>query len=90
VHALPGILREAHLRTVRVPEKAGSAGKMIGELALRTRTGASIVGIQRDKESLVNPGADEELRAGDEILLLGSDDHLASAEKLLSADSQQP
>jgi monovalent cation:H+ antiporter-2, CPA2 family len=88
VHALPAILREAHLRTVRVPEKGGSAGRMIGELALRTRTGASIVGIQRDKESLVNPGADEELRAGDEILLLGSDDHLASAEKLLSTDSQ--
>jgi CPA2 family monovalent cation:H+ antiporter-2 len=89
-HALPGILREAHLRTVRIPKQAGSAGKMIGELALRTRTGASIVGIQRDKESLVNPGADEELRAGDEILLLGSDDHLESAEKLLCAETQQP
>jgi K+:H+ antiporter len=89
VNALPGILREAHLRTVRVPEHGGTAGKMIGELALRTRTGASIVGIQRDEGSLVNPGADEELRAGDEILLLGSDDHLESAEKLLSADSQQ-
>lgn len=89
VHALPGILREAHLRTVRIPEQGGSGGRMIGELALRTRTGASIVGIQRDKESLVNPGADEELRAGDEILLLGSDDHLASAEKLLTTDSEQ-
>jgi CPA2 family monovalent cation:H+ antiporter-2 len=89
VQALPGILREAHLRTVRIPEKGGSAGKMIGELALRTRTGASIVGIQRDKESLVNPGADEELRVGDEILLLGSDEHLVSAEKLLSTDSQE-
>lgn len=85
VHALPAILREAHLRTVRVPETGGSAGKMIGELALRTRTGASIVGIQRGEGSLVNPGPDEELRAGDEILLLGSDEHLESAQKLLSA-----
>jgi CPA2 family monovalent cation:H+ antiporter-2 len=87
-HALPGILREAHLRTVRIPGQGVTVGKMIGELALRTRTGASIVGIQRDNESLVNPGADEELRAGDEILLLGSDDHLASAEKLLRSDSE--
>jgi CPA2 family monovalent cation:H+ antiporter-2 len=87
--ALPGILREAHLRTVRIPAHSGSVGKMIGELALRTRTGASIVGIQRNEESLVNPGADEELRAGDEILLLGTDDHLTSAEKLLSKDSEQ-
>jgi hypothetical protein len=37
----------------------------------------------------VNPGADEELRPGDEILLLGSDDHLGSAEKLLTSNSEQ-
>jgi CPA2 family monovalent cation:H+ antiporter-2 len=89
LHALPTLLRESHLRAFRIPEHSGSAGKLIGELGLRTRTGASIVGIQRDKESLVNPGADEELRAGDEILLIGSDDHLASAEKLLSANAQE-
>ena len=83
-HSLPAILREAQLRTVRVPEKAGAAGKLIGELALRTRTGASIVGIQRDETSLINPGPDEELRAGDDVLLLGSQAHLDSAQKLLN------
>lgn len=86
--ALPAILRDAHLRTVRLPETGGSAGKLIGELALRTRTGASIVGIQRANSSIINPGPDEELRPGDDILLLGSDDHLESARKLLSRDSQ--
>ena len=85
-HALPAILREAQLRTVRVPEKAGAAGKLIGELALRTRTGASIVGIQRDEASLINPGPDEELRAGDDVLLLGNQGHLDSAQKLLNDD----
>jgi CPA2 family monovalent cation:H+ antiporter-2 len=85
-HSLPAILREAQLRTVRVSEKAGAAGKLIGELALRTRTGASIVGIQRDAASLINPGPDEELRAGDDVLLLGNQGHLDSAEKLLNDD----
>jgi CPA2 family monovalent cation:H+ antiporter-2 len=82
--SLPAILRGAELRTVRIPEQADAAGKLIGELALRTRTGASIVGIQRDETSLVNPGPDEELRAGDDLLLLGSQDHLDSAQKLLN------
>jgi CPA2 family monovalent cation:H+ antiporter-2 len=82
--SLPAILRGAELRTVRILEQADAAGKLIGELALRTRTGASIVGIQRDETSLVNPGPDEELRAGDDVLLLGSQDHLDSAQKLLN------
>ena len=85
--SIPAILREAELRTVRVPENGGAAGKLIGELALRSRTGASIVGIQRDGISLVNPGPDEELRAADDVLLLGSHGHLDSAEKLLNGGS---
>ena len=87
VRSLPAILRDAQVRTVRVPENAGAAGKLIGELALRTRTGASIVGIQRDEASLINPGPDEELRAGDDVLLLGSEGHLDSAQKLLNENS---
>ncbi len=82
--SLPAILRAAELRTVRIPETADAAGKLIGELALRTRTGASIVGIQRDETSLINPGPDEELRVGDDVLLLGSQSHLDSAQKLLN------
>ncbi len=76
---LPPMLREATLATVRLPEQTRAAGKLIGELRLRTATGASIVGIQRDGAALINPGPEEELRAGDEILLLGSEAHLAAA-----------
>ncbi len=69
--------------TVRLPENNSAVGKLIGELRLRTETGASIVGIQRDGSSLINPGPDEELRAGDEILLLGNEEHLQSAQRRL-------
>lgn len=92
--AMPSILREAELTTVRLSEDAGIAGKLIGELQLRTATGASIVGIQRDGESIINPGPDEELRAGDEVLLLGSESQLDAARRMMdgSADatSAQP
>ena len=52
-------------------------------MQLRTLTGASVVGIDREGASLVNPGADEELREGDRLLLLGSPRQLDSARGLI-------
>jgi CPA2 family monovalent cation:H+ antiporter-2 len=66
-----------------LPPASAHHGKLIGELRLRTLTGASIVGIQRGGTNLVNPGPDEEVRNGDELLLLGSEAHLDSARKFL-------
>ncbi|MBK6539657.1 MAG: hypothetical protein IPG09_18530 [Ignavibacteria bacterium] len=37
--------------------------KLISELRLRSITGATIIGIERDGKSIVNPEADEELAA---------------------------
>ena len=81
---LPAMMRDAQIATIRIGKAASIAGKLIGELRLRTNTGASIVGIQRGDESIINPGPDEELRADDEVLLLGSETHLDAARKLLS------
>ena len=58
--------------------------KLIRELALRTATGASIVGIQRDGAAVINPGPDEELLVGDEILLIGTAEQLIAARTQLS------
>src|SRR5262249_12215255 len=70
--ALPPLLREADLETVAIAAESPAAGKLIRELQLRTQTGASIVGIERDGGSILNPGPDEELRGGDQVLLLGN------------------
>jgi CPA2 family monovalent cation:H+ antiporter-2 len=79
--ALPPLLREADLETVSVAPGSPAVGKLIRELELRTRTGASIVGIERNGASLINPGPDEELQAGDQIVLLGSRSQLDAAVK---------
>lgn len=71
------LLSHAQLRVVPVEQDSPVAGKLIRELELRSRTGASVVGIERNGENIVNPGPDEELRAGDKLLLLGSSDQLA-------------
>jgi Putative regulatory, ligand-binding protein related to C-terminal domains of K+ channels len=80
---LPGLLREANLRTIQIAGDSSAAGKLIHELQLRTQTGASIVGIERNGSSLINPGPDESLQAGDVVLLLGSQEQLKSAENAL-------
>lgn len=76
------LLSHAQLRVFAVTADSPAAGRLIRELSLRSRTGASAVGIERNGESIVNPGPDEELRAGDKLLLLGSSDQLAQATQL--------
>jgi K+:H+ antiporter len=81
---LPSLLREANLETVALTPDSPVVGKLIRELQLRTQTGASIVGIERTGGNLINPGPDEELQAGDQVLLLGSRAQLVAARQALS------
>jgi CPA2 family monovalent cation:H+ antiporter-2 len=87
--SLPPLLREARLETVEVRSGTEAAGKMIAELRLRTQTGASIVGIERNGNSIVNPGPHEELESGDQVLLIGSEEQLQAATELLTARKSQ-
>jgi CPA2 family monovalent cation:H+ antiporter-2 len=87
--SLPPLLREARLETVEVKPGTEATGKMIAELKLRTQTGASVVGIERHGNSIVNPGPDEELESGDQILLIGSEEQLEAAKKLLTAPKNE-
>jgi CPA2 family monovalent cation:H+ antiporter-2 len=82
---LPTLLRDASLTTVRLEASQAAVGKLIRELKLRTQTGASIVGIERPNgSSVINPGPDEELLAGDGILLLGNSAQLEAAKAYLA------
>jgi CPA2 family monovalent cation:H+ antiporter-2 len=86
--ALQALLREADLETVIIARDSPPAGKLIHELELRTRTGASIVGIERGGAKIINPSADEELQAGDQALRLGTRNQLAAAKAILSKPKQ--
>jgi CPA2 family monovalent cation:H+ antiporter-2 len=81
--ALQSLLREADLETMTIVAGSPAAGRLIRELELRTRTGASIVGIERNGKSIVNPSADEELAPGDRVLMLGNQSQLEAARKCL-------
>jgi CPA2 family monovalent cation:H+ antiporter-2 len=83
---LRSLLRDAHLETISIKAGSNAASKLIRELQLRTRTGGSIVAIERDGVSIINPGPDEELLPGDKVLVLGNRDQLDQAKAVLSGE----
>jgi len=82
--APPSLLQETDLELVTLAPDSSAAGKRIRELELRTRTGASIVGIQRDDTKIFNPDPDEELHPGDQVLLVGTRTQLDLAKAKLA------
>jgi CPA2 family monovalent cation:H+ antiporter-2 len=84
--ALQSLVRDADLEAVSIKQNSPAAGKLIRELELRTRTGASIVGVQRGDTRIINPGPDEEILSGDQVLLLGTQAQLAAGGKALTGN----
>jgi CPA2 family monovalent cation:H+ antiporter-2 len=87
---IPAMMREAKLKVVALRQDSPGAGKLIVELRLRTETGASIVGIERGGENIVNPAPDEELLPGDRVLLLGTRGQLEAAARALGGTVEEP
>lgn len=83
-HPAPRLF-DASLVVWTISAKDPCAGKQVGETALRSRTGASIVGIERKGVRLVNPGPDEEIQSGDRILVFGDESQLREARTRLLA-----
>src|SRR4051812_2695815 len=87
---LAGLLEKAQLASVTIEAGSRAAGRLIRELALRTETGATIVAIERGGVSTVNPDPDEELLAGDKVLLLGRNEQLDKARTALALQAVGP
>ncbi|MFH1725626.1 MAG: TrkA C-terminal domain-containing protein [Elusimicrobiota bacterium] len=73
------------IASLRIEKGAAAAGRAIRDLEIHSRTGASIVQINRQGDSLSAPGAAVHLREGDEVLLVGLSGEIAAAKKLLES-----
>jgi CPA2 family monovalent cation:H+ antiporter-2 len=67
---------------IELPENSPLAGKEIGDLEVRTRTGASIVAVVRGEGVTANPGPEVALAPGDTIGVLGTADQRAAIRDL--------
>ncbi|MGF1531605.1 MAG: cation:proton antiporter [Puniceicoccaceae bacterium] len=78
------------LEDLEFPENFAYAGKTIGELGLRQKTGVAILAIERHGTPIPHPGPQTHLYGGDRVLLLGQPKHLASAKNFLMAPGNLP
>jgi CPA2 family monovalent cation:H+ antiporter-2 len=69
---------------VEVATGSPMEGQSIADLALRARTGASVVGIMRRGEMIANPGAAETILAHDLLAIAGTADQRRAIESLAS------
>jgi CPA2 family monovalent cation:H+ antiporter-2 len=81
--AAQSIFSEARLADMLVSPKSPAANKLIRDLNIRSLTGATIIGLEREGKMVVNPPADETLLPNDRIYLLGAADQLEKARTLL-------
>ena len=68
----------------KVPVGSPLVGKTLGEAALRTRTGATLVAIKREEKLVVNPATETVFLAKDRLGLLGNVVQLEAVELLLA------
>lgn len=69
---------------VAVPERSPAAGRTLGELDLRERTGAIVVALVRGGRTIPAPGPDEHVEAGDTAVVVGPADAVSRAESQLT------
>jgi CPA2 family monovalent cation:H+ antiporter-2 len=69
------------------PTGSGLLGHTIGDLGVRSETGASILAIVRGDEVIPNPGADLALQAGDAVGVLGTPEQRAAFRAIAGANA---
>ncbi len=78
-HLRGGTLADVEVETCRIEEHSPAVGKTLLQLALRPKTGASIIALTRGGVTESNPSEKTKLFAGDIVVLLGSRDEIQRA-----------
>ena len=72
LHGADSVFGEVRMETLELPAWSRANGRSLGELSPAQKHGVQIAGINRLGMRTLNPTAQERLRAGDELLLLGT------------------
>jgi K+/H+ antiporter YhaU regulatory subunit KhtT len=88
-----GALSPRHVEEIPLPTDSWAIGRSLGEIRLRSRTGATAVALCRGEVDHFSPPADMLLQAGDVLMVLGDEPARATARALLlasAAPSERP
>lgn len=75
---------------VLLPFHECGVNKTIKELDVRSKTGASIVGIYREEATVPNPGPEVRLMPGDVVVLIGDQGQIKAGMKYLQQEMKKP
>jgi monovalent cation:H+ antiporter-2, CPA2 family len=84
LHDLIDAANGIEIRWFRIPDGNPLVGETLAEANLRSRTGASVVAILREGKLMANPKSITILEPGDRIGLIGEQEEVEAAERLLS------
>lgn len=82
-------LGSASTETLFVEPDSPVVGRTIGDLRLRSRTGATVIAVVRDGRTEINPGPEQELQAEDVLVLLGSPEQVEAATSELTSSENE-
>jgi monovalent cation:H+ antiporter-2, CPA2 family len=77
------------LQWVLLPAGSPLSTRTLGDVEIRRRTGASVVGVIRDEKLVANPDADFRLAAGDLVAIIGTEEALRAFRSLSSPGSEE-
>ena len=82
----------AMIEPIEVSAHSPVVGKTLGACGLRERIGVSVLGIERGEDWVGNPSLDTVIQAGDELVVIGSEEQRELAERYLrwDADGEDP
>jgi CPA2 family monovalent cation:H+ antiporter-2 len=79
---------DSHLLELHVSPNSPLVGKTLVELAVRERFGVNIALIERGNQAIPTPKRDEHLYPYDKVMIIGSDEQLASIKPLFEVDEE--
>lgn len=75
----------AAIEWIKVPSVGSIVERSIGDLEIRSRSGATVVATARGRRVNANPGAETTIRAGDRVAVLGTPKQRRAVQDLLEA-----
>ena len=69
---------------IRIAHGSRYDNRTLGATKARTRTGASIVALMREKEIIPSPGPDTELNGGDTLVVVGTAEAIDALKQIVN------
>jgi TrkA domain protein len=69
-------LQDMRIRVHTYVARTNLAGRCIGDLQIRTRTGATLIAVSREGKNVINPPPTFTFQEGDILVIIGESEHL--------------